>query len=217
MDVSNEKLAIIRGANIEIRDIKNGKLLQILLGDNDNINVICFSLNGKYLISGMEHNWSQTKHNLIMWNLDSGLPIFGISTENDIHALAFSPDSSKFITAGQNKTITVRNSQNGSHIKTFYKCSFEISCLSYSPDGKHIVFAYSEGNYGIFMLNEKTDNIDCAVYQSYRIASLCYAPNSKHLVAGTNTGRIVIIDMEQKELLHDFIENTNLISKICCI
>jgi WD40 repeat protein len=110
-----------------------------LTGHTDRVNVIAFSVDGKYLISGSDDN------TLKVWDWQTGVEVRTISGHtDDVNAIAFSVDGKYLISGSDDNTLKVWDWQTGEVIATFTGES-AIRCCAVAGDRVSIVAGEASG------------------------------------------------------------------------
>ena len=117
--------------SIILWDAKTGKLVKFFQGHGDKVVSLCFSTDGKNIVSG------SLDKTVKYWNISTGLLIKSFEFGPTLKCVSFSKDG-KIIMAG-GSMIKLWNRATGDLIKTFEGHTSHVSCVGFSPDGKHIL------------------------------------------------------------------------------
>lgn len=133
------------GGRLVLWDLENKEAKPVLREDNKSIATLCFSPDGKNLVSGHPDG------TVTLWSVSDGKELYTIngSHKHGVHSVMFSPDGTFLVTTGYNELI-IRDIDNGKNIHTL-NVKGAIVHLSFSPDGKILAMKGTE---------DKTDKIN---------------------------------------------------------
>lgn len=142
-----------------------------------------------------------------VWNSSNGVKHFQLPRGGESFAVAFSPDGRYLVTAG--KTLQVWDAQTGELVCLLGTLDqFFIRGLVFSPDGKHLASASSEGTVKF------RDATRLEVNQTARLTIrtrapqvefiMAFSPDGRRLVAGGEKYTVKIWDVQTGEELHAF-------------
>jgi WD40 repeat protein len=116
--------------------IPSGEEIRKLQGHIGSTLSVCFSPNGKCILSGGSDGV------IILWSIDSGEELKRLSGHSSgICSVCFSPDGKYALSGSYDRTIRIWDIQKGIEIKKFDEFSTYIVFSWFSPDGKYILTA----------------------------------------------------------------------------
>lgn len=126
-----DRIATGDGENqLKIWDAATGDEIETLTGHEEPITCVAYTPRG-HLISG---SWDDT---LRIWKDDGPLILRGHT--GDVTALAVDAESSRIISAGEDKTLNVWDALTGERLKTLRGHAESVASLALSPDGTMII------------------------------------------------------------------------------
>lgn len=161
----------------------NFEQINKLVGSNEGILSLDYSLNNKFLIS-------RGRSNIIkIWDVSTGEVIKTLEGDNDVESVTYSPDN-KFIASGESGSIKIWNVSTGNCIKTLevekdeFNNNSGVSSLKYSPDGKFLACSIQGvGVNYIKILNTSTYNFK--LIKDVYVNSLKYSADGKFLIGNS--------------------------------
>lgn len=178
--------------DVNIWNAADGTLVRTLNGQNNNANVIAFSPNGLYLVTGTGGGGQGLSLNL--WRVSDGVRLVGRipAFTNGTISLSFSPDSQLLVTSGfhaesykiyhvpdMNLVATVPNFDPDLGINT------RIFAVAFSTDGQFIAVGQTRG----IALRRVSDGSLVRVFNSnapnsMTTLSLAFSPNGLYVAGG---------------------------------
>ena len=115
-EIESEK----KEGDIVIRDANSLERIKILKAHPQMILALTISPDGKTIISSGGHLFKKKDITLKLWDIKSGKCLRTLGDfSHGIYAIAITPDSNFFLSAGSDKQITLWNMKSGNKIKTF--------------------------------------------------------------------------------------------------
>ncbi|MFQ5807695.1 MAG: WD40 repeat domain-containing protein [Phycisphaerae bacterium] len=144
-----KKLASAGARKIHIWDVAARKLLHAIDGHKKSIQSICFSPNGKLLVSGSADD------TLRIWNVETGKMEREIEAEQEgVLAVAYSPSGRTIASAGADKTIKLGKSKSGQMRARLWGHLDRVLCLAFSPDGKTLASGSGDTTIALWKIEE---------------------------------------------------------------
>jgi hypothetical protein len=145
----NGKIVASRGGgtsnSVTLWDVETRKVIAKWIGHTNVVCALCWSADGGRLASG---SWEGTAK---VWDVQRGKRILTIKTGHDwVHAVMYSPDSSKFATGGdKDKAVKIWDAKMGKRLKTL-KHDRTVYSLAWTSDGEKLISGSSLGLIRIF-------------------------------------------------------------------
>jgi WD40 repeat protein len=139
---------------------------------------VAWSPDGRYIVSSVL--------SVVVWNATSGdrnLTYWGHQYDlGDVHGLAWSPDGKYIASAGEDKTVLVWDSTQGTTLFKHTGHSDAVNAVAWSPDGKYIASASHDTTVQIW--SPTTGNV-IYTYREHTAAvnAVIWAVDSKHLAS----------------------------------
>jgi WD40 repeat protein len=156
------------------------------------VRTLAFSSNSLWLVSGADGGFVQ------LWDIKTGQEKARMRHENQIFALAFSPDS-KLIAAGGDGILNVWETETS---RLLFKINGNADVLTFSPDGKLIAIGGASGK--IFLINATTGKIVKEKVQMTpdqnnpnSISTLAFSPDGNWLVSGEGSAMGAFLNPRQ--------------------
>ena len=110
-----------------------GRLVAVLRGHSEPVNVLSFSPDGSRLASGSDDDTVR------LWDGASGVPIATLEGHSHpVTSLSFSPDGSRLASGSYDETVRLWDGASGVPIATLEGHSDSVRYLSFSPDGSRL-------------------------------------------------------------------------------
>ena len=151
------------GQEIRLWNANTGELIKTLIGHTSVVNSVVFSPDGKIIASGSGH-WmgyegkASAGEEVRLWNANTGELIKTLTGHKDVvSSVAFSPDGNLivsgdwydwdgYLSSGTwSGEIRVWDAETGEHLKTLTGHTGGVSSVAFSPDGKTLASARTDG------------------------------------------------------------------------
>ncbi|XP_056635060.1 DDB1- and CUL4-associated factor 11 isoform X1 [Diorhabda sublineata] len=116
----------------------------------------------------------------------------------------FSKDGNRFITAAQDRTIRIYNSEKSSYKFQHFICARDVGWsildVAFSPNGEHFVYSTWSSSLHLCPVYDTEDNQETLSINNSRrfcIFSVKFSSDGKELVGGANDGFLYIYDLER--------------------
>ena len=151
------------GQEIRLWNANTGELIKTLIGHTSVVNSVVFSPDGNTIASGSGHWWgyegkASTGEEVCLWNTNTGELIKTLTGHKDVvSSVAFSPDGNLivsgdwydwdgYLSSGTwSGEIRVWDAHTGEHLKTLTGHTGGVSSVAFSPDGKTLASARTDG------------------------------------------------------------------------
>jgi len=186
---------------------------------------VAFSQDGLYGITG-------GKKGLKIWDLSTGKKVKSIG-DNDITAIAVSPDNQSIITGEYQHTVTftrngvprliLRDMNTGSEITDFelelpFAPRYDpfVYGVSFSPDGKYVLSGHNPGKMILWdvaagnMISSVQADHGHAVLPDSRVNSVAFSPDGKYALSGGEENTVKLWNIPSLSLVKEFEGHTGL-------
>ena len=194
------RIAAINYQTVMILDVDSGELLHTLEGHTFSIKSICYSHDGRRIVSASLDDTAK------IWDAESGELLLSLEHPGSVFDVSYSPDDRHILSSAYDRKCRIWDAENGALLKTFpTKDSYN---ATYSPDGQRFV-SYNSRKIIIFDAEsgEPLDTINSGLSS---MESARYSPDGKHIIARfdyswydkKHDNIIMIWDTESGELQH---------------
>jgi len=176
---------------VKLWDVAAGKELLNLQDHIDAVFAVAFSPDGKRLASASQDRTVK------IWNVATGQRLYTLSDALDgLTGIAYSPSGDKVAAAGYDKTIYIWQlaGDDGHLSQSLIADEESLLALAWSPDGKTIVTASSDGS--IRFRDAKLDLVSVIDKQTDWVQALDISPDGKWLAAGRFNGTLSLYDLK---------------------
>lgn len=160
------------------------------------VNNLTFSPDGRYLAVA-------SGEIVYLWDVIDGelLHVLNAVHRGDVHALAFTPDSTRLLSGCENGTLSVWNVTSGENIATFTRVSNGVDAIAVHPMGGIAVTAGRSGTMTVW--NLRSLEADGALGGSYLpVTALAFAPDGT-LFSGHRDGTLRAWDVDARQMRYD--------------
>lgn len=126
-------------------------------GESNQIKVLQFSPDGKYIASGSNYDFTYNEPSTIsLYNPTKTEIITSMQGHrSDVKDLAFSKDGTLLASAGNDRTVRIWDVKNGNGIYTFEGFEAEVESVCFSPDNRYVVAGGGDGTVRIINIENK--------------------------------------------------------------
>lgn len=178
----------------------NRSKIQLIIptGHTDGINSLCFSSDGKNIVSG------SSDKTLKLWDLQTGLVLKTFKGHSgSVYAIAISKDGNFIISASQDQTIKIWDIVSGKEIRTI-QTTYAVTALALSPDGKLIASCSSFGpDISLWDFDSGRLINTCKGHQN-GVTSVVFSEDNRYLVSASYDKTIKIWDLAGSKEIKTF-------------
>jgi len=146
-----------------------------------------------------------TEDSIVLWNYKSNKTIT-IKSENEVRAVAVSPDGKLIGSGGRDKKVTLWNSTDGSKVRSMSGHLDDVTALLFSPGGKQVISAGSDKRIIVWDTGNGTRKFDLTGHED-DIAALGISKDGHRLASSESRrggGMLFVWDLkngrEQKRI-----------------
>jgi dipeptidyl aminopeptidase/acylaminoacyl peptidase len=177
---------------VKLWDVASGKELKNLQDHIDAVFALSFSPDGKHLASASQDRTVK------IWDVSSGNRLYTLSDALDgLTGVAYSPSGEHVAAAGYDKTIYIWKvgDTEGALKQSLIGDEDSILALVWSPDGKTIITASSDGSIR-FRDAATLDPLRVIDHQPEWVQALAISPDGRFLAAGRFNGTLSLYDVK---------------------
>ena len=179
-----EKFAVCSSLGIWVYDVKTGKELNLISSENEDVETVCFSLDG--------HIFAHTYGKYIILRDVSDYSIKNTLTGHtySVSLLAFSPDAKLLASGSNDTTIRLWDVNTGKLHSTLINHTQSIKALAFSSDGNELASIENSGEI-INIWDVKTGKIKKIITPKVgKLSKVLYSPNEHILTTSNWNGKL---------------------------
>jgi WD40 repeat protein/serine/threonine protein kinase len=177
--------------NVRLWSAKTGECLKVIGGHRNVVGCLCFSINGREVVSGGDDRAVRA------WDLNTGrnLAVFQGHTDN-VTSVAYSSDGKTVISGSWDGTVRQWRLSDGALVRTLKVQDAKIDAVDFLGDGKLIISAGFDGVLRMWetasgrLLREMKGHKD-------RITSVDVSPGEEYLITGSSDGTARLWDAKK--------------------
>jgi len=181
---------------VKLWDVASGKELKNLQDHIDAVFALAFSPDGRHLASASQDRTVK------IWDVTSGNRLYTLSDALDgLTGVAYSPSGEHVAAAGYDKTIYIWKvgDTEGALKQSLIGDEDSILALVWSPDGKSIITASSDGSIR-FRDAATLDPLRVIDHQPEWVQALAISPDGRFLAAGRFNGTLSLYDVKNDKV-----------------
>lgn len=193
-------------------DSNSGGLLKELPGHGDSVVSLAFSFDGKYVASGGMDGIAHICH------LESE-NIMSLQGPNEITWIRWHPRGNVVLAGGEDGSIWMWSIPSGNCMQVFSGHTESVTCGDFSPDGKSIVSASTDGSLIIWnpqtgAATFKFNAVDSRFHQA-PVTCLSLSHDNQMAITGAQDGSIRLLHLSQKKIIGSFNSHSDSIEGLC--
>ena len=131
--------------------------------------------------------YSKSNSELVLRSLQKDHELLRIQTGHSVRCIAFSPDTLRIATGGEDAEIKLWDARTGKKLHTLVGNLNAINCLSFSPDGSTLV----SGGAGLRFYDIRSgDQKRLLLGDGKLVNSICFSPDGRWIVSGNSDNTI---------------------------
>jgi WD40 repeat protein len=195
---------------IKLWNAATGALIHTFHGHSSYVSSVAFSPDGARVLSG---SWDNT---VKLWDTVTGALIRTFKgyirldgalvplREQPVISVAFSPDGTRVLSGGYERTIKLWDAATGELIRTFKGHSDLVSSVAFSPDGGAHVLSGSR-DHTIKLWDAATGTLVRTFEgHSEEVTSVAFSPDGAHVLSGSSDATIKLWDIATGALIRTF-------------
>ena len=144
---------------------------------------------------------------------DAESAVVGLTQDDPISLVAYSPDGLRVITATWQGVLKLRDAKTGQAILTFKSVADEVRSIAFSSDGSRIVTAGGDGTAKIW--DAKNGRVLKSLKGSQRLLnSVCFSPDGKLILTGSEDTKVKLWNIDKVKDIQTFKHNHQ-VSSVC--
>ena len=198
-------------------------LKQNLTEHSDGVCSVCWSPDGKYLVSGSrkiikgKYFWNTDTYygEVIIWDANSGQILKTMKGHTDYAwSVCWSPDGKYLASGSWDKTVKIWDVNSGMCIRTLKGHYFDVYSVCWSPDGKYLASGSRDANIIIWDANSGKE-LQTLEGHSDSVFSVSWSPDGKYLASGSADRTIKIWDANSGERLQTLKGHLAYVNSVC--
>ena len=186
--LSPDSTQIVSGSlegTVKIWDAKTGKETLVLKGHEDGVERAVFIVDGRRILSRSMDGTTK------LWDVTTDRAFVSLAGhEAAVESVAFSPDSRRIVTGG-GETVRIWDPTTGQE-ELAVKPGFPVACVCFSPDGKQIASAGTNGKVTIW--NASTGQELLSYKGGAEPVLVVFSKDGRRIISGGTDGAVVIRD-----------------------
>lgn len=172
------------------------KITHVLNRHTTEVWYVSFSHNGKYLAS------ASLDSTVLIWKADDNFTFQRMlqAHEKGVVCVEWSPDDTKLLSAGRDRTAILWDVETGEKLLTLDKHTDIVSSCAWLPDGQHFVTSSPDQNIYLWDLNGNIVH----KWPGIRVLSMAITPDGKKMVAICSEKAFHVFDMQTREKIKEF-------------
>jgi WD40 repeat protein/transcriptional regulator with XRE-family HTH domain len=174
----------------KIWDIRTGKLLVSLQGNQTSVLAVSLSADEKRIVTTSSDGSAK------IWDAETGQELMNLCCHHQpVYGAAFSPDGSRVATASGDQTAKIWDAHTGKELVTLLGLVDQVTNVAFSPDGKQV--AGTSFDHTTMVWNAETgDQLYRLTGHTDVVQDARFSPDGKHIVTASNDGSGIVWDAE---------------------
>ena len=187
------------------------KQMSLSLNPDEEITTTTFSSDGKWLVFGTNYGLTRLYKVSTLWNRNGNGAGKGVILDhqhnNQVNAVAFSPDAKMFASGGTDRILLVSSLESSSSgnltlgvANVARVLRSPITAITFSSDAKTLAVGARDGT--ISLLDVANGQVNETYPNDWAINALAFSPDGKTLASGIEDGKMVVRNtLSHKELI----------------
>jgi len=183
---------LYRPGDVIVWDAKSGAQKAKLEGHSSCVWSVAISDDASTLVS------ASYSGEIIVWDVAKKIARKKLKHKGWVRSVDILPDGSQFAFAGEDGTVSIRKTADGSEVKNIKAHESTIFQVTFSPDGQHIATASADKTAKAFAVADGTEKAKLEGHGD-AVWSVAYSPDGKQLATAGADRKIRIFDEKWKE------------------
>jgi WD40 repeat protein len=168
--------------------------LLTLKGHADSVISVCFSPDGKRLVS------ASADKTVKVWDAATGQVVHTLTGHTGpVVRVCFSPDGKRLASASVDKTVRIWDTTTGQLVRTLEQHANPVTSVCFSPDGKRLAStSQSEGDGAVRVWDSATGEEEFSLKRQGGFLAVCFSPDGKQLAAAPVAGPVKLWDVDTR-------------------